>query len=226
MTRLTLLAVSLFAVVGLGVSDRAAAHSMCNCNLMCPGPTGPNANLPTQTSLQFTVDLAGLDVGLSTTGSAQLVGGNTVILPVTGGSFATTPISGTIEHNGSGIEFEFDVATITLEDLEFDFDDGLVRADLSSGVFNLSTGVFDLVPCIGGGCTGATDPDSQFGLFLRPQAADFFENVVFGDEGFDDGDQIALATLAAEPVSEPGVLMSVAVGLAAIAGARRRRALN
>jgi hypothetical protein len=191
---------------------------MCCCQE--PTGSGSPAELPSESSLDFTVDLDGLDVGLSVTGAAQL-NGSTVTLPVTGGSFASSPPSGTLEHDGSGIEFEFDVVTVSMEDLEFDFDDGLVRADLSAGVANLSTGVFDIVPCTMGGCTGSTDPINQFGLFLRPQAADFFENVVFDDEGFDDGDQIALATRAAAPVAEPGSLLSLCVALSALTLVRR-----
>src|SRR5262245_53196759 len=116
MKRLTLLALPLFAVLAFAAGP-AQAHSMCQCCCCGNGPGNPDpGSLPSETSLDFTVDLTGLDIGLSVTGNATL-NGNTVTLPVTGGSFQAAGPTGTLEHDGSGIEFEFNVATITMDDL-------------------------------------------------------------------------------------------------------------
>lgn len=181
------------------------------------------------TTLTFTIDLGALDVEVDTLGDAQALGGGVFLLPITGASNELDPFAGTIQHDNSGLEFEFDNGSIEVEDMEFDFADGVVDGDLSVGPLSISTGIFDIVPCSSGGCTGpgGSTVTTGFGLFLRTDAADFFENVIFGGDGFDDGDQIALAQLdpiADPPVPEPALLTLLGFGLATIAVVRRRSA--
>jgi hypothetical protein len=179
------------------------------------------------TSLTFTADLNALKVGVAPLGNAQLDASGDFLLPITAGKMRMHPLRGKIENDNSGIAFTFDDrVTVDLEDLVIDFNHRVVRGDLSAGPVDLTTRVFKLVPCGSGKCTGSTS-SSDYGLFLRAQAADFFENDVFRGNGFDDGDQIALLRIgaASDPaVPEPTVLAGLGIGLAALVAARRRAA--
>jgi hypothetical protein len=178
------------------------------------------------TTLTFTVDLNALDVDVSPLGNTQMVAPGTFVLPITSGQIGQNPLRGSMESHGSGLEFDGHGATIDMEDLEFSIGHKVVKGDLSSGPLSLSTGVFKLVQCVHDRCTGSNDPN-DFGLFLRAQAADFFENDVFHGNGFDDSDQIALARFApaaSDPVPEPGLMTLFGVALGGLALVRRRSA--
>jgi len=209
MTRLILTLICV-TVVGLSASPTRAAR--------LETVTGGSA------TLRFTIDLDQLGVAVSPLGAAQMEGSGLFVLPITYGKYRPHPPKGKVESATSGLEFSFGSVDVSLEALEFDFSKRVVRGDLSAGPIDLSTRVFNLVPCSSGKCTGSTAPDAEFGLFLRAQAADFFENVVFSDNGFDDGDQIALLHLAlgsGSAVPEPGFLTLLGVALGGLAFARR-----
>ena len=211
--------VSSLLLVSLLLGWSPGAHAM-----LCDG-SGPVATAAGgSTSLFFTVDLDALDVDVSATGGATVGAAGEFILPISGGDASGDPLVGSIDHAGSGLEFDFGTASVEVEDMEFDFTGAIVNGELSAGPLELSTGVFDLEACAAGGCVGpgGTIPTTGYGLFLRTDAADFFENVVLGD-GFDDGDQIAWAEVHVTPVPEPMLLSLLGVGLAAIGMVRRPR---
>jgi hypothetical protein len=166
----------------------------------------------------FTVDLDALDVDVSGNGSAEMSAAGVFVMPITSGVVDLDAVAGSIQHEGSGLQFDFGSVSVDADNLEFDFDDRLVNGDLSAGPLELHTGIFDIVVCSEGGCVGpgGTIPTTGYGLFLRPQAADFFENDVFGDVVFDDEDQILYAQTQptfAGGVPEPGLTTLLGVAL-------------
>lgn len=176
----------------------------------------------------FTVDLDALDVDVSANGSAQMSAPGVFIMPITSGVADLTAVAGSIQHEGSGLEFDFGGLSVDADNLEFDFDDRQVNGDLSAGPLELHAGIFNIIVCSEGGCVGpgGAVPTTGYGLFLRPQAADFFENDVFGDVVFDDEDQILYAQtqpIFAGGVPEPGLMTLLGVGLL-FAGVVTRRA--
>ena len=179
------------------------------------------------TALTFTVDLDALDVAVSPRGNAEVASPG-LILPITSGVADLAATQGSIQHQGSGLEFDFGGVSVNADNLEFDFDDWMVNGDLSLGPLHLHTGIFDIVVCSEGGCVGpgGNVPTSGYGLFLRPQAADFFENDVFGDKVFDDGDQILFAEthpVFAGAAPEPGLATLLGAALAALVPRSRKR---
>jgi hypothetical protein len=173
-------------------------------------------------TLTFTVDLDALDVDVTNNGNAEMTGPGVIVLRITGGAVDLPAVQGSIQHENSGLAFDFGSVTIDADNLEFDFDDLQVKGDLSAGPIELHTGIFNIVVCSEGGCVGpgGSVPTTGYGLFLRAQAADFFENNVFGDVVFDDEDQIIFAetqpTFAGVPEPELLTLLGVALALAGV----------
>jgi hypothetical protein len=178
------------------------------------------------TTLLFTVNLDDLDVEVDNTGNAAELAADTFVLRISGGAYQVTPPAGSVHHDGGGLELDVQGVTVEINNWEFDFDTLTVDADLEAGPADLSTGVFNIVPCAGGGCQGGFT--TGYGLFLRAQAADFFENVVFGDVVFDDSDQILHAELnpTFDNVPEPLTLTLLGVSVALAAVAKRGNARN
>lgn len=180
------------------------------------------------TSILITLDTEELDIDVGAIGLTEEEGGR-FVLPISGGD-VTLPLSGMIEHEDAGLEFDLpNLPSFELHDLVFDFDESVVSGDLESALFSTNLDLFDLRPCVEGGCTGpgGTMPVTGFGLFLRPGAADVIENLVLGDEFFDDEQQIALADVSLvfdPPVAEPATLALLGLSLASLAFARRPRA--
>lgn len=178
------------------------------------------------TTFTFTVDLEALDVEVSGNGATEAGGPGVFILPITSGVFDPVAIAGSIQHEGSGLEFDFGDVSIDADEFAFDFDNSLVDGTLSAGPLELEAGIFDVIVCSEGGCIGPGGGavTTGYGLFLRPQAADFFENNVFGDVVFDDEDQIIWAQVdpTFEGVPEPGLATLLGVGLAALALVSRK----
>jgi hypothetical protein len=180
------------------------------------------------TTLTFTVDLDALDVDVSANGAAEMTSPGVFVLPITSGVADLPAVQGSIQHDGSGLEFDFGAVSIDADNLAFDFDDRQVVGDLSAGPLELHTGIFDVVVCSEGGCVGpgGSVPTTGYGLFLRAQAADFFENNVFGDVVFDDEDQILYAQTQPEfagGVPEPGLTTLLGVALAGLGCVSRKR---
>ena len=176
------------------------------------------------TTVAFTVDLDALGVDVEGTGNTTAQSADTFVLPITGGAFQLTPPALSVRHDGSGLAIDFGSVTVEINNWTFDFDASNVDADLEAGPAELSTGVFNIVACADGGCDGGFT--TGYGLFLREQAADFFENNVFGDVVFDDSDQILHAELAPELVPEPAALTLLGACVALVAFARRGYARN
>jgi hypothetical protein len=178
------------------------------------------------TALAFTIDLDALDVEVEALGDTHVDGSGRFVLPITSGDVTFEPLAGSIEHEDSGLRFSFGSVDLDVEHLRFDFDDRTVSGDLSVGPFSSTLDIFDLVACVDGGCTGpgGTVPITGFGLFLRTDAADAFENLVFGDDRFDDGDQIALAQIEIAAVPEPAALVLLGTALTGLATLRRKSA--
>ena len=180
------------------------------------------------TTLTFTVDLDELDVDVSANGAAEMTSPGVFVLPITSGVADLPAVQGSIQHEDSGLAFDFGSVTIDADNLEFDFDDLQVNGDLAAGPIELHTGIFNVVLCSEGGCVGpgGSVPTTGYGLFLRAQAADFFENNVFGDVVFDDEDQILYAQTQPEfagGVPEPGLATLLGVALTAVACVSRKR---
>jgi hypothetical protein len=178
----------------------------------------PQAVTGGSSTFTFTVDLDALDVDVSANGSAEMTAPGVFVMPITSGVVDLAAVAGSIQHEGSGLEFDFGGISVDADNLEFDFDDRMVNGDLSAGPLELHTGIFDIIVCSEGGCVGpgGTVPTTGYGLFLRPQAADFFENDVFGDVVFDDEDQILYAQTQptfAGGVPEPGLSTLLGVGM-------------
>ena len=224
---MTRLALALFSALVVGVFPGAGRASPIVT------VTGGTA------SLHFTVDLDALGVDVTSVGNTTELDPLDFSLPVTDGMVRLKPLKGEVDTDNSGVRFSIGSVDIELDDLKFLFSKRKVTGDISNGSLDLTTSVFNLVRCNTGKCTGATDPKNQYGLFLRAQAADFFENDVFGSGSFDDGDQIALATFdlttkalkhhgnggdGSTQAPEPAALTLLGTALAALAVVRRRSA--
>lgn len=198
------------------------------CALFGAGAAGAATITGGETTIAFTVDLAANGVTVSGTGGAiPTMTPNTFTMPITGGSVTSDLTIGSIEHEGSGFDFDFGSVTVSVDDLRFDLSEKNVPGKLSSGPLSSQLEIFDLRRCIDIAasevpCTGASGAANEYGLFLRQQAADFFENVVLGDHHFDDDDQIMLAavnpTLAAP---EPATIGLLVLGLTSLSLVRR-----
>jgi len=208
------------------IQKALASIALCSA-LLWAGSARAAAITGGDTTMLWTVDLVALDVGVSPTGGTTALGGQAFLLPITGGAVTSDLSIGSIEHDGSGFDVDFGNATVRMENLRFDLSEKEVVGDLSSGPLSISGGIFDLKHCVDAvsaevPCTGASGANNEYGLFLKPQAADFFENDVFGDVVFDDDDQILLATVNPTTAPEPASLGWLALGLGAAALVRRR----
>ncbi|HTO55572.1 MAG TPA: hypothetical protein VMR50_19475 [Myxococcota bacterium] len=181
------------------------------------------------TTFIFSSDFAGNPVLVSPTGGAVSGPGHlNFFVPETGGSFPNGSLSmGSIEHQGSGFDFVFGPAMVSVQNLRFDFTKMDVVGDLSDGPDQESGEVFKLKRCTDHSqpCTGETGAPNEFGLFLRPDAAHFFNDAVPGRPHFQPNDQIALAIVnpSEAPVPEAGLGPLSLMGLSAAWLGRIRR---
>jgi hypothetical protein len=182
------------------------------------------------TTFIFSADFAGNPVLVSPTGAAETAPGHmNFFVPETGGSFPEGSLSmGSIDHEGSGFDFVFGPAMVSVQNLRFDFSKMDVVGDLSDGLDQETVEVFKLKRCTDHSqpCTGETGAPNEFGLFLRPDAAHFFNDAVPGHQHFQPNDQIALAIVNPSTdsfVPEAGLCPLSILGLSAAWLGRTRR---
>src|SRR5262245_59575412 len=123
----------ILAVMAAGLwSSEAMANHCHHQNGGGGGGDGGCAIDGGDTTLTFTVDLDALDVDVSNNGNAAMTSPGVFVVPITGGTVDLTTPSGSIQHENSGLAFDFGDVTIDADNLEFDFDDMLVNGDLSA----------------------------------------------------------------------------------------------
>ena len=169
-------------------------------------------------------------LSLNPTGAAMVDSLGRFVLPITGGDVTFGPMAGSIEHEGSGIEFARHASSVTIENLRIDFSTGIVSGDVGGTVASGNMDLFDLVPCENGACSDGHGgiPVTEQGLFLRAAGATLF-NGFFETSSMAAGEQMGLAevhiALDGQPgqVPEPGTLLLMSIGLASLALVRTRR---
>src|SRR5258705_5625953 len=75
----------------------------------------------------FTVDLDALDVDVSANGSAEMSAAGVFVMPITSGVVDLAAVAGSIQHDGSGLQFDFGAVSVDADNLEVDFDNRLVN---------------------------------------------------------------------------------------------------
>lgn len=198
-----------------------------------------------QTSIEITGGAGELALGTLGTASFDLLGN--VLLPVTGGDVDLAALTGTIEHDGSGISVssmtQGVVSSVNAENFVIDLTNGVLTADLSfysggmlSGQSNDVT-LFDVRscqqsaasdPCLSGGATVL----SGFGLRFADGAPDTIANFLFANASAGDAEFIAneltgldfgIANTRIELVPEPGAAAMLFFGLGGLFVAGRKR---
>ena len=171
-------------------------------------------------------------LSIDPTGAAMVDSLGRFVLPITSGDVTFGPMAGSIDHEGSGIEFARHAASVTIDNLRIDFGTGIVSGDVSGSVASGNMDLFDLMPCANGNCTDGHGgiPVTEQGLFLRAAGATLF-NGLFKSSSMAAGDQLGLAEVHLRlacgqpgpgPVPEPNALLLSSIGLAGFALARTR----
>jgi hypothetical protein len=185
-----------------------------------------------QTIVLLTADEVLADAGILTDplGDADLdfdiAGRLEALFPITGGD--VDGISGTIEHDASGLLFSDGVVELAFENFLIDLDALTLFADVTlDGVPGGNLALMDIDFCtdLAGTADACIDGDGSElldGFKLSFNAAG---SAVFADAfGFGDltGEQFGVARIDIRAVPEPSTLALVAAGLVLAAGSRRR----
>ena len=188
------------------------------------------------TAVEVTIDLEGAGITPGLIGDAALAEGDglTVLFPITGGDLEVDPLSGTIEHEGSGLTLSAGGATVELTDFIVNATTGFLSGNVAVvggdslgrvDIFSLSN-VGDLT------LEQITDTESPaISLLVTAGAAQALEGA-FGLVGLADlltGAEFGLAATApffGEPdvVPLPAAALFFATGAGLFAARRRAKA--
>jgi hypothetical protein len=186
------------------------------------GSAGATPVIGDQSSVTLVVDTSSLGITVTPLGTTTTDALGRYVLPITGGDVTLHPLSGTIQHDGSGLEFDRNGSMFAFQNLSVDFGTGIVSGDVS-GTATGNEDLFTLTPCSTGDCTDGDGgiPVTETGLFLRDGATNAI-NALFSSPIVSTGDQIGLADIHLRlsdggTVPEPATLLLLGGGLAGFA---------
>ena len=188
------------------------------------------------TAVEVTIDLEDANIAPGLIGDAAFADddGLTVLFPITGGDFEVDPLSGTIEHEGSGLSLSANGQTVELTDFIINADTGFLSGNVAV-MGGASLGRVDIFQLGNVGdltleeITDTEDP--MVSLLVTAAAAGALEDalVIPGLATILTGVEFGVAATApffgdVDPIPLPGAAIFFATGAAAFAARRRARA--
>jgi PEP-CTERM motif len=181
-----------------------------------------------ESSVTLVIDTTSLGIAVTPQGATSLDPLGRYVLPITGGDVTLHPLSGSIQHDGSGLSLERNGSTFSFENLSVNFTTGIVSADVGGTGPTGNMDLFTIQSCAAGDCTDGHGgiPITETGLFLRDSGASLV-NGLFQSPVVATGDQIGLAEIHlrladGNSVPEPAALLLLGGSLASFALVRRR----